>query len=79
MWIIPWNSFLMKVLMKKEVCESCVQCMGPTEKDRKTLKKKNADANAIISIQTITKSEKSVCLEKIKTWTLNMRVCDERN
>ena len=55
--------------MKKEVCESREQCTGLTRKDRKALKKKkkNADANAIINIQTITKSEKSVCLEKIKT------------
>ena len=26
MWIVPWNSFLVKVCMKKEVCRSCEQC-----------------------------------------------------
>ena len=25
MWIVPWNSFLVKVCMKKEVCRSCEQ------------------------------------------------------
>ena len=36
----------MKVLVKKEVCESCEQCTGSTGKDRNALlkkKKKNAD------------------------------------
>ena len=30
----------MKILVKKEVCGSCEQCMGPTRKDRKALLKK---------------------------------------
>ena len=27
---MPWNLFLMKILLKKEDCESREQCMGPT-------------------------------------------------
>ena len=42
-----WDPFLMKVLVKKEACESCEQCTGSTGKDRNTLlkkkKKKNSD------------------------------------
>ena len=26
MWIVPWNLFLVKVCVKKEVCRSCEQC-----------------------------------------------------
>ena len=29
---MPWNPFLMKVLLKKEVCESREQCTRPTGK-----------------------------------------------
>ena len=29
MWIISWNLFLMKKLLKSKVCRSCKQCMGP--------------------------------------------------
>ena len=42
-----WDPILMKVLVKKEVCESCEQCTGSTGKDRnaflKKKKKKIAD------------------------------------
>ena len=40
-----WDPFLMKVLVKKEVCELCEQCTRSTGKDRNALlkKKKNAD------------------------------------
>jgi len=27
---VPWDPFLMKVLLKNEVCESREQCTGPT-------------------------------------------------
>ena len=30
MWIVPWNPFLMKKLLKSEVCGSHEQCTGPT-------------------------------------------------
>ena len=30
MWIVPWNPFLMKKLLKSEVYGSCKQCTGPT-------------------------------------------------
>ena len=53
---MPWDLFLMKVLLKKEVCGSCEQCMGPTgkppqpqkrtSKKKKQNKKQNADTNA---------------------------------
>ena len=29
---MPWDQFLMKILLKKEVCESREQCMRPTGK-----------------------------------------------
>ena len=29
MWIILWNPFLMKKLLKSEVCKSCKQCTDP--------------------------------------------------
>ena len=29
---MPWDSFLMQVLIKKEVCGSREQCTGPTDK-----------------------------------------------
>ena len=45
---------------KKKVCGSSEQCMRPTEKDRNTLlqkkKRKKADTQVIIHIQTDTKS-----------------------
>jgi len=31
----------MKILVKKEVCESCEQCTGPTEKRQKCASPKN--------------------------------------
>ena len=37
---MPQNPFLMKVLLKKEVCRSHEQCMGPTKKALKQKKKK---------------------------------------
>ena len=37
---MPQNPFLMKVLLKKEVCGSHEQCMGPTKKALKQKKKK---------------------------------------
>ena len=36
----------MKILVKKEVCGSCEQCMGPTRKDRKALLKKKKKKKA---------------------------------
>ena len=35
-----WDPFLMKVLVKKEVCELCEQCTRSTGKDRNALLKK---------------------------------------
>ena len=35
-----WDPFLMKVLVKKEACESCEQCTGSTGKDRNAFLKK---------------------------------------
>ena len=32
MWIVPWDPFLMKFLLKKEVCKSREQYTGPSEK-----------------------------------------------
>jgi len=32
MWIVLWDSFLMKVLLKKKVCESHKQCMRLTDR-----------------------------------------------
>ena len=40
---MPWDPFLMKILLKKEVCRSYKQCTRPTEKATshiKALKKK---------------------------------------
>ena len=31
MWIVPWDLFLMKKLLNKEICGSHEQCTGPTE------------------------------------------------
>ena len=44
---MPWDLFLLKILVKKEICGSYEQCMGPIEKDKNTLLKKksqNVDA-----------------------------------
>ena len=59
--LVPWDPFLMKVLLKKETCECCKQCMEPT---RKALKKKgDADAWTWNAIQTELKSNKTcVCV-----------------
>ena len=51
----------MKVLLKKEVCRSHEQCMGPTKKalkQKKKKKKKNTNAELLLfsSIQTDTYS-----------------------
>ena len=42
---MSWDPFLMKILLKKEVCRSHEQCTGPTENAllKKKKKKKNAD------------------------------------
>ena len=63
---MPQNPFLMKVLLKKEVCGSHEQCMGPTKKalkQKKKTKKKNktkqntnAELLLFSSIQTDTYS-----------------------
>ena len=63
MWIVSWDLFLMKVLVKKEVCVSCEQCTDPLESTethfsmkKKVWNAKNADALNIISTQTGTNS-----------------------
>ena len=35
MWIVLWDPFLMKVLLKKDVCGSREQCTRPTRKAKK--------------------------------------------
>ena len=40
MWIVPWNLFLIKVLLKKEVCGSRKQCTERTGKAWNALLKK---------------------------------------
>ena len=42
MWIVSWDPFLMKVLLKKKVHGSRdEQCTGPIEKAKKEKKKKD--------------------------------------
>ena len=38
--IVSWDPFLMKILLKKEVCTSREQCTGPTGKVGKKKKKR---------------------------------------
>ena len=62
---MPWDQFLMKILLKKEVCESREQCMRPTgkqttatgrfSKKKKKGKRKTLDVGKFISTQTGTK------------------------
>ena len=55
MWIVSWNSFLIKVLVEKEVCGSHEQCMRPTgkakmrfsKKKKKEKEKENANADKL--------------------------------
>ena len=52
---MSWNSFLIKVLVEKEVCGSHEQCMRPTgkakmrfsKKKKKEKEKENADADKL--------------------------------
>ena len=41
MWIVLWNSFLIKVLVKKEVYKSCEQCTRPIKKPPQLQKLRN--------------------------------------
>ena len=41
MWIVLWNSFLIKVLVKKEVYKSCEQCTRPIKKSPQLQKLRN--------------------------------------
>ena len=54
---MPCDSFLMKILLKKDICKSREQCTGPTEKapqPQNALKKKSR--RVIIGIQMDTTS-----------------------
>ena len=59
---MPQDLFLMKILLKKEVCGFCEQCTEPTRKallpqkcaSQKKEKEENADACSFNSIQTNT-------------------------
>ena len=62
MWIVLWDQFLMKKLLKSEVCESCEQCMGPTifQQNAGTHKKCAFQTNGCVWIPLI--------LLKIENW-----------
>ena len=44
------DPFLMKKLLKKEVCGSREQCTGPTEQPKTCLKKKKKNADVVLNI-----------------------------
>ena len=55
---MPWDPFLMKVLLKRKVCESHEQCMEPTRKaeEKKKKNRETLDTVAVAgAIQTFTK------------------------
>ena len=56
-----WDPFLMKVLVKKEVCESCEQCTGSTGKDR----------NAFL------KKKKKKCRPRTQRSSIQMLICNK--
>ena len=59
MWIVSWTSFLMKILLKKEVCGSREQCTGPIGKVEThfSQKKKKGQMQDVDAIQTSSKSQ----------------------
>ena len=61
MWIVSWNPFLMKILLKKEVCGSREQCTGPIGKVEthfsQKKKKKKSQMQDVDAIQTSSKSQ----------------------
>ena len=60
MWIVSWNPFLMKILLKKEVCGSREQCTGPigkVETHFSQKKKKKGQMQDVDAIQTSSKSQ----------------------
>ena len=60
MWIVSWNPFLMKILLKKEVCGSREQCTGPigkVETHFSQKKKKEGQMQDVDAIQTSSKSQ----------------------
>ena len=55
MWIILWDPFLMKLLVKKDVCRSRQKCTSPKKNQKKQNVVADADAGRRSSIQTHTK------------------------
>ena len=87
---MPWDPFLMKVLLKKEVCESREQCTGPIGKAWNTLpKKKKKNEMQMLNTEVVSKRihstkiiskllRKSTCLaykERSKLWTPGSSLC----
>ena len=64
MWIVSWDPFLIKILLKKKVCGYREQCTGLTGKHWNVLfnEKKNAEMQ-MQCVSIVPKRVLSVCLD----------------